>query len=201
MLGRAKVSSVTGSGVQFGFLLGYSSFQHQRHLNNGVLRCHWLGVVSWAMSSDEYPKKIAPNSLMESYWFRLLEDLEALWGNCARAAYVWSSSPCWSYTFSHLFPFGPFGLDRQRIRIHFDDSRVSGDLQAAELHLCDEKWFEIAWFGESLYPEIHWYPLVYRGLSWFFMKNGSFLWLHARALLPRSHPAGWPWNLQAGTLT
>ena len=44
---------------------------------------------------------------------------------------------------------------------------------------------------------IHWFIVVYPG----FMKNGSFLWLHPRALLPRSHPAGWPWNLQAGTLT
>ena len=153
--------------------------------------CHWLGVVSWAMSSDEYPKKIAPNSLMESYWFRgfrgPLRPFEAIVQEL------------------HMFevllladPIGPFGLDRQRIRIHFDDSRVSGDLQAAELHFCDEKWFEIAWFGESLYPEIHWYPLVYRGLS-SFMNNWSFLRLHP--IGPRSHPAGWPWNLQAGTLT
>ena len=116
--------------MQFGFLLGYSSFQYQRHLKNGVPLVR--GCILRAMSSDDYPKKIAPNSLMESYWFRgfrgPLRPFEAIVQEL------------------HMFevllladPIGPFGLDRQRIRIHFDDSRVSGDLQAAELQSCDEK--------------------------------------------------------------
>ena len=78
---------MTGSGLQFGCLLGYSSFQHQRQRNSPG--------SSWILMGE-------PNNSCPIFEWKAI-GLEDLWGfrgpfsgHFFRAA--WSSSPCWSYT-------------------------------------------------------------------------------------------------------